>query len=493
MLEFEIKQGDAVREVVLDKTEVVIGRRNEKREVELDLTPDDLVSRVHARAWVEEGIVMIVDLDSSGGTMLNGNVITAPVALKSNDEVIVGETHLKIRATHPPTRKKGTPKRGPRKDRSRRKRPRPKPIRQPGEEENVVAKAKRTVPRQKVTSADNAIYVEITMEGSTQTQSFDCEEILIGRKHPQTDINVDLSGDLQVSRTHARAWKTRGICWVEDLGSTHGTRVNGTSINGACVVRPDDQVQIGSIILRLWTDVEEKSEPAMNQQDAPETTAGGESAFSAMDSYPVYKEDSYRYHAPGERSQKDLEDIFLSRKSPMGRIRSTYERALTDPFLRSDDAATLLEVLPDLPGAFESKQDSNAMVQWLVNQLPDWLEGVERAALFVIDPAINRIKVLAHVPSLKPILSDILTHRSLERRAAFAWQQVSKKESVRRLSMNAGMYVPLVTGGKEVGILCVEDTAEDGEFSEGQLSALTLIGQHAAVHLQNRLWRESGS
>jgi GAF domain-containing protein len=188
-----------------------------------------------------------------------------------------------------------------------------------------------------------------------------------------------------------------------------------------------------------------------------------------------------------------LEDIFLSRKSPMGRIRSTYERALTDPFLRSDDAATLLEVLPDLPGAFESKQDSNAMVQWLVNQLPDWLEGVERAALFVIDPAINRIKVLAHVPSLKPILSDILTHRSLERRAAFAWQQVSKKESVRRLSMNAGMYVPLVTGGKEVGILCVEDTAEDGEFSEGQLSALTLIGQHAAVHLQNRLWRESGS
>ena len=31
--------------------EIVIGRRNEMREVQLDLTPDELVSRVHARAW----------------------------------------------------------------------------------------------------------------------------------------------------------------------------------------------------------------------------------------------------------------------------------------------------------------------------------------------------------------------------------------------------------------------------------------------------------
>ncbi|SVC87201.1 uncharacterized protein METZ01_LOCUS340055, partial [marine metagenome] len=59
MLKFEIKQDGEVRDVVLDKLEVVIGRRNEKCEVGLDLTPDDLVSRVHARVWVEGGAVMI--------------------------------------------------------------------------------------------------------------------------------------------------------------------------------------------------------------------------------------------------------------------------------------------------------------------------------------------------------------------------------------------------------------------------------------------------
>ena len=100
---------------------------------------------------------------------------------------------------------------------------------------------------------------------------------------------------------------------------------------------------------------------------------------------------------------------------------------------------------------------------------------------------------MAHVPSSKPTLSDTLVHRALATRTGLAWKQVSKKESVRRLSMQAGLYVPLVVGDEEVGILCVEDTTSNAEFSEGQLSVLILIGQLAAIHLQNRLWRESGS
>mgnify|MGYP006120353375 FL=1 len=59
--------------------------------------------------------------------------------------------------------------------------------------------------------------------------------------------------------------------------------------------------------------------------------------------------------------------------------------------------------------------------------------------------------------------------------------------------MHAGLYVPLISGNEELGILCVEDTDEEGEFSAGQLSALILISQLAAVHLQNRIWREAGN
>ena len=49
MIEVEIKQGGEVRTVMLEHDEIIIGRRNEMREVQLDLTPDESVSRVHAR------------------------------------------------------------------------------------------------------------------------------------------------------------------------------------------------------------------------------------------------------------------------------------------------------------------------------------------------------------------------------------------------------------------------------------------------------------
>jgi len=494
MLEFEIKQDGETRDVALDQAEVVIGRPNENREVDLDLSPDDLVSRVHARVWVEEGTLMIEDLGSSSGTLFNGSAITGATALESSDEIILGGTHLTIRAAKPAGRRSGAAKDARRKRRPRRGRPRPKPPASPDKQKNIEDGVGQAVPEPGATTG-KTIHVEISIEGSTEVKSFDRDEILIGRKHHETDISLDLSGDLQVSRTHARAWQTRGICWVEDLGSTHGTRVNGAPINGAFVVRQDDQVQIGSVILRFWTEAGVKSKQAVKQQGVPVTEAGDESAFQAMESYPVYhsKENHYRYHAPGSRSLKDLEEFLLSRKSPMGRIRSTHERALNEPFLRSDDATALLKVMPDLPGQFDAQQDSIALAQWLVNQLPDWLEGVQRAALFVIDPTHGRIKVMAHVPSSKPTLSDTLAHRALATRTAFAWQQVSKKESDRRLSMQAGLYVPLVVGDEEVGILCVEDTTSNAEFSEGQLSVLILIGQLAAIHLQNRLWSESGS
>lgn len=494
MLEFEIKQDGETRDVVLNQDEVVIGRLNENREVDLDLSPDDLVSRVHARVRVEEGTLMIEDLGSSSGTLLNGNAITELTALDPNDEVILGGTHLTIRAAKPARRRSGTPKGASRKRRSRRGRLQPKPSARSDKQKNIEDGVVQTAPEPGATTG-NTIHVEISIEGSTEVQSFERDEILIGRKHHETDISLDLSADLQVSRTHARAWQTRGICWVEDLGSTHGTRVNGAPINGACVVRQDDQVQIGSVILRFWTEAGVKSKQAVKQQEVPVTEADDESAFKAMESYPVYhsKEDHYRYHAPGSRSLKDLEEILLNRKSPMGRIRSTHERALNEPFLRSDDATALLKVMPDLPGQFDAQQDSVTLSQWLVNQIPNWLEGVQRAALFAIDQAQCRIKVMAHVPSLKPTLSDTLAHRALTTRTAFAWKQVSKKESVRRLSMQAGLYVPLVVGDEEVGILCVEDTTSNAEFSEGQLSVLILIGQLAAIHLQNRLWSESGS
>jgi pSer/pThr/pTyr-binding forkhead associated (FHA) protein len=53
-------------------SEVIIGRVEDRSGRSLDLTPDSGVSRLHARIWQANGCYWIEDLNSTGGTKLNG-------------------------------------------------------------------------------------------------------------------------------------------------------------------------------------------------------------------------------------------------------------------------------------------------------------------------------------------------------------------------------------------------------------------------------------
>ena len=90
MIEVEIKQGGEVRTVMLEHDEIIIGRRNEMRGVQLDLTPDESVSRVHARVWLAGDKVFLEDLGSSGGSHVNGERLVAAMEILPDSEVTLG-------------------------------------------------------------------------------------------------------------------------------------------------------------------------------------------------------------------------------------------------------------------------------------------------------------------------------------------------------------------------------------------------------------------
>ena len=69
----------------------------------------------------------------------------------------------------------------------------------------------------------------------------------IGRD-PASDLTLD---DGEVSARHARVTNRDGDLWVEALGSTNGTYINGQRISGTVQVRPHDLVRIGRSLLRL--------------------------------------------------------------------------------------------------------------------------------------------------------------------------------------------------------------------------------------------------
>jgi hypothetical protein len=60
-----------------------------------------------------------------------------------------------------------------------------------------------------------------------------------------------LSDDTYVSQLHARLFQQNGEGYVEDLGSTNGTYVNGRQITGVTRLKRGDQVQFGQTVAEV--------------------------------------------------------------------------------------------------------------------------------------------------------------------------------------------------------------------------------------------------
>jgi FHA domain len=76
----------------------------------------------------------------------------------------------------------------------------------------------------------------------------DSAPITVGRGG-QNDLALD--GDEFASSRHVRFEPRRDGVWVQDLGSTNGTYVNGIRIDGARRLAPGDVVRVGETDLRF--------------------------------------------------------------------------------------------------------------------------------------------------------------------------------------------------------------------------------------------------
>lgn len=73
-------------------------------------------------------------------------------------------------------------------------------------------------------------------------------ELTIGRA---SGCAVPLPSDNFVSQVHARVFRSGDGYWVEDLGSTNGTLLNGRKITEAVPLRRGDRLQVGRTVLEL--------------------------------------------------------------------------------------------------------------------------------------------------------------------------------------------------------------------------------------------------
>src|SRR2546426_3397605 len=95
--------------------------------------------------------------------------------------------------------------------------------------------------------AKGALRICMMQQGEERHQTFYKLSLLVGRNNGSTKPDLDLSHDNTVSRAHARISVEEENCWIEDLGSKFGTRVDGQDVRGRGKVRvePATRVQVG--------------------------------------------------------------------------------------------------------------------------------------------------------------------------------------------------------------------------------------------------------
>lgn len=98
----------------------------------------------------------------------------------------------------------------------------------------------RPVGRVAVSEAKPSLRFRFRQAGKDRTVSVR-DGAVLGRA-PTCDVVVL---DASVSKRHARVMIDQSA-WIEDLGSTNGTYVNGTKIDGTSVLRRGDRIALGA-------------------------------------------------------------------------------------------------------------------------------------------------------------------------------------------------------------------------------------------------------
>ena len=90
----DVEKGSrAIRGLHVDVLGPVVVGRSPSSDIVID---EPYVSATHARFTIQGPALVLEDLGSTNGTMVNGHVIDQPVTLRDGDEVQVGDTIMRV-------------------------------------------------------------------------------------------------------------------------------------------------------------------------------------------------------------------------------------------------------------------------------------------------------------------------------------------------------------------------------------------------------------
>lgn len=97
--------------------------------------------------------------------------------------------------------------------------------------------------------ATGAMRLKVVEPAAARGTTYDlADELTVGRAG---GCHVALTEDTFASQLHARLYRRDGRVWLEDLGSTNGTYLNGQPVTEPVALRRGDRVQAGRTVLEV--------------------------------------------------------------------------------------------------------------------------------------------------------------------------------------------------------------------------------------------------
>jgi pSer/pThr/pTyr-binding forkhead associated (FHA) protein len=225
----------------------------------------DGVSGFHAEIVEDQGQFYLVDLDSSNGTLLDGQKVSGRVALRAWQKLTFDEVEAEL--VDPAGR-------------------RPTAVRKAVGANDVTKGA--TSP-----AMPQGPLVLSFKSGGSADFKLDKVKVSIGRD-PQNDVVIDKDG---ISGFHAQITEDQGRLYLVDLGSTNGTSVDGQRVNVNVELRAWQVIAFDEIEVELVDPSGRRPTVARRAVGAPQTSKRGPRGTEVM---PAVSETLKIVKGPGD-------------------------------------------------------------------------------------------------------------------------------------------------------------------------------------------------
>jgi Nif-specific regulatory protein len=282
--------------------------------------------------------------------------------------------------------------------------------------------------------------------------------------------------DVKVSRTHARVERVGGAWSLRDLGSTHGTFVNGARVTEV-ELTTGDQLQLGQTILRFVAeDVDPDVLCALDTVETPPAYIGDH-----LQDDPLAAQSAALERAIFEQVLALTSGEASEAAKFLGVARPRMASLMRDFVRRADQR---LRLVYDVARALGSLDEQDGVLGRMLEGVVQVL-GAERGLIGICEPGsirtIQRFRRGAEPSEIA--VSRAVLGPVLQKRRSLIVQEPTQHATLMRERVLSAMAAPLLLGGKVFGYLYVDDRSAPGRFAEPDLEYLAALAHLTAALL----------